>query len=97
MEPLKLSPTLLQSLHQILVDNDARAEDPGVAVQYYSAIIGIIVGQQNARPAEKRDLLEQLAAFSQHVMDDVSQQAAQAEQRQAQAESAYGVWRPGDN
>ena len=96
MEPLKLSPTLLQSLHGVLVENDARADDPGVAVQYYSAVIGIIVGQQNARPAEKKDLLEQLAAFTQHVMDDVSQQAARAEQQKAQAETAYGVWRPGD-
>ena len=54
------------------------------------------LGEQDARASEKRDLLEQLAAFSQHVMDDVTQQAEDARKRQTGAADASGKWRPGD-
>ena len=94
MEPLRLSPSLIQAVQDRLCDVDSRAEDPGVTAQYLSAIIGILVGQQRASRAEKQDLLEQLAAFSNHVMEDVSRQ--QNQQPAAPQGEAYGVWKPGD-
>jgi len=89
MEPLKLSDELVQDLQNAVVSHDPRAKDGGVAIQYYAAVIGYILAQQNYTTEQKKDFLDQLYAFSHHVFDDFDQQ-------QPSAEEVMGKWRPGD-
>ena len=90
MEPLKISDDLIADLQNVIVDHDERAKDGGVAIQYYAAVIGYILAQQNYTTEQKKDFLDQLHAFSHHVFDDFNQQF------QPPAEEVMGKWRPGD-
>lgn len=91
MEPLKISDELIAELQAVLAKHDDRASDAGVAIQYYSAVIGYVLAQQSFPVDQKQEFLEQLNAFSRHVFDDCMSQAPAA-----QSESAMGKWRPGD-
>ncbi|MCI0507066.1 MAG: hypothetical protein L0Z73_13285 [Gammaproteobacteria bacterium] len=90
MEPLKLSDELVIELQKVLAGHDARAGDAGVAVQYYAAIIGFMLAQQSGSLAEKKEFLNQLNAFSRHVLDDCNPPQA------PRGDAAIGQWRPGD-
>jgi hypothetical protein len=87
MEPLKLSDELVVELQNVLARRDARAGDAGVAVQYYAAIIGYMLAQQSGSPVEKKELLNQLNAFSHHVLDDCNPPPA------PRGDAAMGKWR----
>jgi hypothetical protein len=50
-----------------------------------------MLGNTPYQPAQKQDLLEQLNAFSKHVLDDMERQ------RPAPQQEAFGIWKPGDN
>ena len=93
MSELQLSDELLEKMQQTLVQFDDRAVDPGVAVQYYAAIMGYVVGQQSVPYNEKAEYLNQLMGFSHHVFEDV----AQSEAPEPQAEPACGIWKPRDD
>jgi len=90
LEPLKLSDELVQDLQNAIVSHDPRAKDGGIAIQYYAAVIGYILAQQNYTTEQKKDFLDQLNAFSHHVFDDFSQQY------QSPENEVVGKWRPGD-
>ena len=93
--PLNLSRELVQSLMRALQQHDERARDPGLAAQYLAAVTGLLVGNAPPPPAQKRELLDELAAFSRHVLEDV---LARAEARPAppapDPEKAFGIWKP---
>lgn len=91
MDPLRLSDGLAQDLHATIAKHDPRAKDPGIAIQYYAAIIGYVLAQQSYPNAEKEEFLQQLYAFSRQVLRDCEQ-----DMRASQADSAIGKWRPGD-
>jgi len=86
---LQLSETLVNSIREVLAGHDERAREPGIAVQYLAAVVGYIVGRQEMPAPTKDEVLEQLAAFSRHVMLDV---AREREERPAGGE-AFGIWR----
>jgi len=88
VDGLQLSEELIKDVSEALAKHDSRAEDPGIAVQYLAAITGFLVGHLDFPHPQKSEFLEQLAQFSQHVFDDVCPAPA--------AESAFGVWKPGD-
>jgi len=92
MEPIRLSDDLVTELQNVIVKHDERAGDPGIAVQYFAAVIGYSLSQQSFPPEQKKELLEQLFAFSNHVLDDCESDQPQAPQQQ----NAVGKWRPGD-
>lgn len=96
MEPLKLSDELMAELHKTVARFDSRAQDPGVAVQYYAAVMGCLVGQQDFSMAEKQEFLQQLFTFSNHVLQDVAGSPQQHQPEPANQE-ATGKWKPGDN
>jgi len=97
MAQLQLSPQLVTDICAILEKADSNAADSGVASQYLSAIIGYLLGQQDMPMSEKQDIINELSAFSMHVVKDVDQQ------RQPQAPAAtqpptgdaFGIWKPG--
>lgn len=93
--PLNLSRELVQDLMRALQRHDERARDPRLGAQYLAAVIGLLVGNDPRPAAQKRELLDELTAFSGHVLDDV---LARAEARPAppaaDPEKAFGVWKP---
>jgi hypothetical protein len=90
MEPLKLSDELVAELQGVIARHDERAKDGGIAIQYYAAIIGYVLAQQDYATAQKKEFLDQLNAFSHHVFDDCESQSQPAN------DAAMGKWRPGD-
>lgn len=90
MSQLKLSPQLINQLHEFLIQHDAHAEDPGVASQYLCAVVGCLLGQQNMPESQKQEILEHLFAFTRHVAEDIAEQM-NAPPPQAEV----GIWKPG--
>lgn len=94
MSELQLSHEMIRAVQDVVVARDPQAEDSGVTAQYLSAIIGVLLGSQDMPKATKKEILEQLYAFSEHVMADIEEQRQPA---RPAAEEAFGIWRPGDD
>jgi len=101
-QELQLSIDMVRDLQARLQENDQRASDPGVAAQYFAAVIGFLLGQINAETDQKKEFLRQLQEFAAGVIDDVE---AQQELQQAQPgggtagagdQPASGIWTPDD-
>jgi len=89
MSQLQLSGPLVKSVRDLLAKHDPAAEDPGVASQYLSAVIGFLLGQEDLPENKQQEIMEELMAFAQHVAADVQRQKTE------RAQSASGVWKPG--
>ena len=95
MSELQLSAKLVGDIQELLVRHDAASTDPGVASQYLCAVVGFLLGQQDMASSQKDDVLEQLAAFTKHVADDVDKQRRQsAPPPAAPVQEAFGIWKP---
>lgn len=94
-DSLQLSSDLIQNLHKVLEEADPRAGEPQVAVQYLAAVMGYMVAHMEESMAHRQDFLQQLAQFSQAVLEDVESRKSASRPRQPPQETA-GVWRPGD-
>ncbi len=92
MSDIKLSPELLREVRQILARNDPEAADPGIALQYLAALIGHILGGENASEAQKLGYYDELSAFGRHVLGDTIERIES--QRAAPQQSAFGYWEP---
>ncbi|MBX2835936.1 MAG: hypothetical protein KTR35_03705 [Gammaproteobacteria bacterium] len=93
MSDLQLSTQLVNDVVSLLESHDPQAADPGITSQYLSAIVGFLLGQQTMSDAQKSDLLDQLNAFSRHVMEDVTKQQ-QKTPPPPPPQEAFGIWRP---
>lgn len=93
MSQLNLSNQLVQQICTVIETHDAAADDPGVASQYLSAIIGFLLGQQDMPMEKKEEILRELAAFTSHVTNDVDQQRRQMPPSPPPQE-AFGIWKP---
>lgn len=92
MSSIQLSEELLIDIQKTLVQHDESAQDMGVAVQYLSAITGLLLANFKAyNPAQKKQLLQQLYGFAEHVMED-----NQAKSEQAPQDAAFGIWKPNE-
>ena len=92
MSDIQLSSQLLQDLQQAVLKQQPDA-DPGVVLQYLAAATGYLLAQQRGLSDEdKAGYLDELAAFSRHVLEDVQQRARQ--QSQTTAAKAFGYWEP---
>lgn len=92
MDQLKLSNQLVDDIIKTLTAEDERASDPLIASQYLAAIMGFTVGNQNMPVRDKREIIDQLNAFSLHVFEDINQQK-QPPPSSPSAE-AFGKWKP---
>jgi len=91
MADLKLSQELIDNIQQTIVAVDPAAQDSSITLQYLAAVTGYILGGQQGMPKnQKDDYLEQLNAFTKHVLDDVCKPVAPP----AAAANAFGVWKP---
>ncbi len=90
MADLKLSQQLIDNIQQVLIQADPEAQAPTVSLQYLSAITGILLGSQNIAKEQKDEYLDELHAFSKHVLDDVCKPKPMA----PAAGNAFGTWKP---
>lgn len=104
MKSIQLSDALIDDLQKVIARYEPDAgEDAGISVQYLAAVIGYMIAQFPAAPAERREFLEHLSALTQHVLDDCEQSTAKAEAQPgggAQGhiepspdDPAMGIWR----
>ena len=96
MTEIVLKPELLKSLQKVLVDYEPKNEDPILASQYLSAVVGSIVATAEIPKKDRDDILKQLIDFTQYVYDQQSETLADGSKDSisSSAEEAYGVWKP---
>ncbi len=94
MEPLNLTRELVQNIMRVAHQHDERCQkDPLVAAQYLSALVGLLVGNEQRSDGERRELLSELHAFSEHVMRDVTGEARPSPPP-VDPDKAFGIWKP---
>ena len=92
MTEIVLKPELIKGLQEVLVKHDPANEDPILAAQYLSAVVGSIVSTSGIPKADQADILKQLLDFIQYVYD---QQNKSAESTQTPTPGdAFGKWTP---
>ena len=96
MTEIVLKPELLKGLQKVLVEYEPKNEDPILASQYLSAVVGSIVATAEIPKNDKDDILKQLMEFTQYVYDQQSNssQEANAKTPTQSGEDAYGKWKP---
>lgn len=102
-DELRLSKQLVDSIMNAVISEDERAKDPFIGSQYLAAVVGYVVGTSSISDQEKKEIMDELGSFMQHVFEDVTQSQDQAQQSvQAAAPvappgSAFGIWKPNSN
>lgn len=96
MTEIVLKPELLKELQKVLVEYEPKNEDPILASQYLSAVVGSIVATAEIPKADRDDILKQLIEFTQYVYDQQSNNSQQDSSASANkaGEDAYGKWKP---
>ncbi|MEL0258070.1 MAG: hypothetical protein VW951_03740 [Gammaproteobacteria bacterium] len=95
MTEIVLKPELLKNLQKVLVDYEPKNEDPILASQYLSAVVGSIVATAEIPKKDRDDILKQLIDFTQYVYDQQTETLSEeSKDSTPSTEDAYGVWKP---
>jgi cytochrome oxidase Cu insertion factor (SCO1/SenC/PrrC family) len=96
MTEIILKPELLKGLQKVLVEYEPKNEDPILASQYLSAVVGSIVATAEIPKNDRDDILKQLIEFTQYVYDQQSNASSQGDTQSSSQPSAdaYGKWKP---
>lgn len=95
MTEIVLKPELLKNLQKVLVDYEPKNEDPILASQYLSAVVGSIVATAEIPKKDRDDILKQLMDFTQYVYDQQTKTLSkESEDSTSSTDEAYGVWKP---
>ena len=96
MTEIVLKPELLKGLQKVLVEYEPKNEDPILASQYLSAVVGSIVATAELPKNDRDDILKQLMEFTQYVYDQQtnSTQENSSGSPSQSSEDAYGKWKP---
>jgi hypothetical protein len=95
MTEIVLKPELLKGLQKVLVDYEPKNEDPILASQYLSAVVGSIVATAEIPKTDRDDILKQLIEFTQYVYDQQTNTLKQDEtSSEKPSDDAYGKWTP---
>ncbi len=101
-DELRLSKQLVDNIMQAVISEDERASDPFIGSQYLTAVVGYVVGTASIADQEKKEIMNELSSFMQHVFEDVTQPQDQAQQPAQSAPvappgSAFGIWKPNND
>lgn len=88
---IQLSPELMKDLRDALAKQDPRTSDDVMAMQYLVAAAGMTLSDINNPQMNKKDALEDLSGFMNHVFEYME---AQKPQLAPPAQDAFGVWKP---
>lgn len=95
MTEIVLKPELLKNLQKVLVDYEPKNEDPILASQYLSAVVGSIVATAEIPKKDRDDILKQLIDFTQYVYDQQTETLSEeSKDSGSSTDEAYGVWKP---
>ena len=95
MTEIVLKPELLKGLQKVLVEYEPKNEDPILASQYLSAVVGSIVATAEIPKKDRDDILKQLIEFTQYVYDQQTDTLKQGQTfSEKPNEDAYGKWTP---
>ena len=82
-------------MQKVLVDYEPKNEDPILASQYLSAVVGSIVATAEIPKTDRDDILKQLIEFTQYVYDQQTNTLKQDEtSSEKPSDDAYGKWTP---
>ena len=81
MTEIILKPELIKALQKVLVDYESANEDPILAAQYLSAVVGSIVASANLAENQKEEILKQLLDFIKYVYDQQTSTTAQSQSK----------------
>ena len=89
MSTIQISDELIENIQKILADNDEACKDAGIGIQYMAAIIGFMLSQFPGDIQEKKNMLNHLFGFANHVLEEnVAQEENKAN------DDAMGIWKP---
>ena len=102
---ITLSDELINNLYGVICQHDESAKkNMVVALQYFAAVSGYMLGDYPGSDEEREELIDQLSAFTKNVSSDRAnkQPEQQPEQQQAPAagisietnDPAVGIWKP---
>ena len=91
MTEIVLKPELIKNLQKVLVDYEPANQDPILAAQYLSAVVGSIVASSSMPSDQQKEILKQILDFISYVYDQQTQTNQQPEQK---SDDAFGVWKP---
>lgn len=105
---ITLSDQLIDNLYGVVCQHDESAkENMMVALQYFAAVSGYMLGDYPGSDDEREELIDQLAAFTKNVSGDRAKQQKNQAQQPAQQEApavagesvttddpAVGIWKP---
>lgn len=105
---ITLSDELVSNLYGVICQHDESAQkNMIVALQYFAAVSGYMLGDYPGPDEERDELIEQLATFTKDVSGDRAkgqkEQQAQPEQQEAPvvagkseatSDPAVGIWKP---
>ena len=90
MSSIQLSDELINDIHQVLTRHDPNTSDTGVAVQYLSALTGVLLANfPNSTLDQKKEFLQQLYGFADQVLTD-----SHNEMHKPADNASFGIWRP---
>jgi len=103
---ITLSDELIDNLYGVICQHDESAKkNMMVALQYFAAVSGYMLGDYPGSDDEREELIDQLAGFTKHVSGDrvKSQKAQEQSEPEASAvagksvatdDPAVGIWKP---
>ncbi len=93
MTEIVLKPELIKNIQKVLIDYESANQDPILAAQYLSAIVGSIVATSNLPPDQQEEILKQILDFTKYVYDQQTQ-GASPEPASNESKEAFGIWKP---
>ena len=96
MTEIVLKPELIKGLQKVLVDYEPANEDPVLAAQYLSAVVGSIVATSGIPKDRQGEILDQLIDFIKYVYDQQHKASSDTQDSPPEANSsdAFGKWSP---
>ena len=92
MTEIVLKPELIKGLQKVLVEYEPANENPILAAQYLSAVVGSIVATSGIPQDQQDDILKQLLDFIKYVYDQQSKSSEPPSD--PQTGDAFGKWSP---
>jgi|TARA_B100000959_G_scaffold109940_1_gene115994 cytochrome oxidase Cu insertion factor (SCO1/SenC/PrrC family) len=92
MTEIVLKPELIKELQKVLVDYEPANEDPILAAQYLSAVVGSIIATSNLPKEQQDEILNQILDFIRYVYKQQIQDIPN--QQPDNKQEAFGIWKP---
>ncbi|MBH43964.1 MAG: hypothetical protein CMD88_00695 [Gammaproteobacteria bacterium] len=96
MTEIILKPELIKNIQKVLVDYEPKNQDPILAAQYLSAVVGSIIATADIPKEEQDNILKQLLDFTRYVFDQQTStlQSGESQNNQNNPTESFGKWKP---